>query len=79
MLAFAFAFAVAFFFVYQVEEGPWMPVEVEDADVYCEYWINPKFQTCLRLNSKKHHTNVFLIEGKYYERGAAFAAAYADA
>ncbi|CAM9647952.1 unnamed protein product, partial [Laminaria digitata] len=51
----------------QVDEGPWLPVQVEDEDVVCEYWINPKYQTCLRLNSK-HHTNVFLIEGKYYER-----------
>lgn len=45
-------------------------MDVEDEGVLCEYWINPKFQTCLHLHSEKHRTNVFLLEGKYYARGA---------
>lgn len=45
------------------------PVEVEENGFRCEYWISPTFQTCLKLKESKHKTNVFLIDGRYYERG----------
>lgn len=53
----------------QVDTGPYFPVKVEEKGYFCEYWINPAFQTCLKLKKSPHKTNVFLLEGQYYERG----------
>ncbi|CAM9346895.1 unnamed protein product, partial [Hapterophycus canaliculatus] len=52
----------------QVDRGQYFPVELQETGSYCEYWINPNFQTCLKLKESATKTNVFLIEGRYYER-----------
>lgn len=53
----------------QVETGPFFPVEVEEKGYFCEYWISPAFQTCLKLKKSKTKTNIFLLDGRYFERG----------
>lgn len=55
----------------QVDRGEYFPVETEEQGYFCEYWISPNFQTCLKLKESltKTKTNVFLLEGRYYERG----------
>lgn len=53
----------------QVDTGEYFPVEMEENDYRCEYWISPSFQTCLKLKESKHKTNVFLLDGQYFERG----------
>lgn len=53
-----------------MDRGDYYPVEPEEKGSYCEYWINPNFQTCLKLKESATKTNVFLIEGRFYERGA---------
>lgn len=55
----------------QLDTGDYYPVEVEDKGYFCEYWIRPSFQTCLKLKKSDSDTktNVFLLEGRYYERG----------
>ncbi|CAN0554897.1 unnamed protein product, partial [Ectocarpus sp. 12 AP-2014] len=40
----------------------------EEQGYFCEYWISPNFQTCLKLKESLTKTNVFLLEGRYYER-----------
>ncbi|CAM9986485.1 unnamed protein product, partial [Scytosiphon promiscuus] len=52
----------------QVDKGPYFPVEAEEKGSDCEYWINPNFQTCLKLKESATKTNVFLLKGRYYER-----------
>lgn len=54
---------------WQVDTGDYFPVEMEEKGYFCEYWISPMFQTCLKLRKSKHKTNVFLVDGRYYERG----------
>lgn len=51
----------------QEDVGEEWPVEINTQES-CEYWINPRFQTCLDL---KHLTsaNVFLHDGRFYARG----------
>lgn len=52
-----------------MEKGPLSEVETQEKN-YCEYWIRPVFQTCLNLErGKKHKSNIFLLEGKFYEQG----------
>lgn len=53
----------------QVDRGEYFPVEPEEKGSYCEYWIHANFQTCLKLKESATKTNVFLIEGRFYERG----------
>ncbi|CAM9865198.1 unnamed protein product [Ectocarpus sp. 12 AP-2014] len=52
----------------QVDRGEYFPVETEEQGYFCEYWISPNFQTCLKLKESLTKTNVFLLEGRYYER-----------
>lgn len=51
----------------QVDIGEFLPVQLNKG-YFCEYWINPRFQTCLKLEDSVSK-NIFLIGGKYYERG----------
>lgn len=51
----------------QVDVGELSPVQMNKG-YFCEYWINPRFQTCLKLENSESK-NIFLIEGQYYERG----------
>jgi len=56
-----------------VDIGDFSPVQLNKG-YFCEYWINPRFQTCLKLENSVSK-NIFLIGGRYYERGEGASSA----
>lgn len=56
-------------FLVQEDVGDLLPVEIAPPGTSCEYWVHENFQTCLELKKPWASRNIYLIDGKFYERG----------
>lgn len=53
----------------QVDVGKYVQVYPAEEGTQCEYWINDRFQTCIDLILDKETSNVYLLNGQYFQRG----------